>query len=601
MSAPSLPDLPELAECLAAPVPGLLLLRYASAVALDQLLSGLRSRIEPRPLHEVHYEPRSKELGYCPELVDRCRSLASPKVPAIFLRPVPGNVAEADVSAVVTFWKQLNSLREAMGDFSAQIILCLDVPQTPFAFSHARDLISWCSPKFEFLELTPTTGRDEPTTSRENMRNVSGGAAMLTWNSLSPLWQQIVVSGQAPSATETVQVLLPLLRSVVDLGMVTLGARIIREGSTAKFPNDSAMAEWLTLCGELAVAQGDLAGALSRFTESKVIGERLVASDPANAVWRRNLSVSLDRLGDVALAQGDLALAMRCFTESRNIRELLVARDPANTEWQRGLSVSLDRLGDIALARGDLASAMQYFTESKTIAERHVVSDPGNALWQSDLSISLNKLGNVSEAQGDLVGALRCFKQSSSIAERIAASNPANTKLQRGLSVSLNKLGDLAKSQGDFAEAWRCFKESKTIAERLAASDLANAEWQRDLSVSLDRLGDLAEAQGDLAGALRWFEESKTIAERLATREPANAVWKRDLGVSYWHLAGLCEKSHNKVEALVWWRKAYEILANLKRRGSLRPVDERFLATVQAKLADQQPGESGGVPTSSVG
>ena len=46
------------------------------------------------------------------------------------------------------------------------------------------------------------------------------------------------------------------------------------------------------------MAQGDLAGALRSFTESKTIAERLAASDQANAMWQRDLWVSYWKLAD---------------------------------------------------------------------------------------------------------------------------------------------------------------------------------------------------------------------------------------------------------------------------------------------------------------
>ena len=66
-----------------------------------------------------------------------------------------------------------------------------------------------------------------------------------------------------------------------------------------------------TYLGDLAVAQGDLAGALRYFTQDMAIAKRLAATDPANAAWQRDLSVSLINLGDLAVAQGNLAGAWR--------------------------------------------------------------------------------------------------------------------------------------------------------------------------------------------------------------------------------------------------------------------------------------------------
>ena len=60
----------------------------------------------------------------------------------------------------------------------------------------------------------------------------------------------------------------------------------------------------LNKLGDLAVAQGDLAGALRSFTESKTIRERLAASDPANAAWQRDLWVSVWRVADLCEKSG---------------------------------------------------------------------------------------------------------------------------------------------------------------------------------------------------------------------------------------------------------------------------------------------------------
>ena len=129
--------------------------------------------------------------------------------------------------------------------------------------------------------------------------------------------------------------------------------------------------------------------------------KRLAASDPANAAWQRDLSVSLEKLGDLAVAQGDLAGALRSFSESKTIRERLAASDPANAAWQRDLSVSLEKLGGLAVAQGDLAGALRSFSESKTIAERLAASDPANAAWQRDLIVSYQKLAKVAAKAGE--------------------------------------------------------------------------------------------------------------------------------------------------------------------------------------------------------
>jgi hypothetical protein len=61
--------------------------------------------------------------------------------------------------------------------------------------------------------------------------------------------------------------------------------------------------------GDLQVAQGDLAGALKSYRDSLAIAERLAKSDPGNAGWQRDLSVSYAKLGSTFRLAGEKAKA----------------------------------------------------------------------------------------------------------------------------------------------------------------------------------------------------------------------------------------------------------------------------------------------------
>ncbi len=62
--------------------------------------------------------------------------------------------------------------------------------------------------------------------------------------------------------------------------------------------------------GDVQVAQGNLPAALASYQASLAIRDRLAKSDPGNAGWRRDLSVSYDKVGDVQVTQGKLADAL---------------------------------------------------------------------------------------------------------------------------------------------------------------------------------------------------------------------------------------------------------------------------------------------------
>ncbi len=95
--------------------------------------------------------------------------------------------------------------------------------------------------------------------------------------------------------------------------------------------------------------------------------DRLAKSDPGNAGWQRDLSVSYDRVGDVLVAQGNLPEALKTFRDGLAIRDRLAKSDPGNAGWQRDLSVSYDRVGDVLVAQGNLPEALKTFRDGLAI------------------------------------------------------------------------------------------------------------------------------------------------------------------------------------------------------------------------------------------
>jgi tetratricopeptide (TPR) repeat protein len=118
--------------------------------------------------------------------------------------------------------------------------------------------------------------------------------------------------------------------------------------------------------GDAQEAQGDLAGALKSFRESLAIRERLAQSDPGNAGWQRDLSISMSKVGNVQLAQGDLAGALKSYRDSLAIFERLAQSNPGNTRWQRDLSVAIEKLDNLAyrlVLAGDFTQGSMSLTK----------------------------------------------------------------------------------------------------------------------------------------------------------------------------------------------------------------------------------------------
>ena len=52
------------------------------------------------------------------------------------------------------------------------------------------------------------------------------------------------------------------------------------------------------------------------------------------------------------------------YQKSLEIRTRLAETDPHNAEWQRNLSISHGRIGDVGIAEGDLRGALDAYQKS---------------------------------------------------------------------------------------------------------------------------------------------------------------------------------------------------------------------------------------------
>ena len=86
-----------------------------------------------------------------------------------------------------------------------------------------------------------------------------------------------------------------------------------------------------------------------------------------------------ERIGDVQMAEGDLSAALKSYKGTSTSAARLAKSDPGNADWQRDLSVSCDKIGDVQVAQGDLAGALKSFQDGLAIDEKLAKADSGNA------------------------------------------------------------------------------------------------------------------------------------------------------------------------------------------------------------------------------
>jgi hypothetical protein len=86
------------------------------------------------------------------------------------------------------------------------------------------------------------------------------------------------------------------------------------------------------------VAQGDLKAALKSYEGKGDIISRLAQSDPGNAGWQRDVSVSYAKLAYAYRKSNETAKARDAFAAGRAIIGKLVEQHPDQAQWKQDLA-----------------------------------------------------------------------------------------------------------------------------------------------------------------------------------------------------------------------------------------------------------------------
>ena len=187
-------------------------------------------------------------------------------------------------------------------------------------------------------------------------------------------------------------------------------------------------------------------------------------------------------MGDIAQQRGNLGAAGATYHEAETIADRLAKSDPGNAGWQRDPSVSYDKVGDVQVTQGNLPAALASYQAGLAIADRLAKSDPGNAGWRRDLSVSYERVGDVQVAQGNLPPALTSYQASLAIRDRLAKSDPGNAGWLRDLSVSYAKLASVYLKAEQSMKAREALSAGRDIIARLVTQFPDWSQWKRDLS-----------------------------------------------------------------------------------------------------------------------
>ena len=417
------------------------------------------------------------------------------------------------------------------------------------------------------------------------------------------------------------------------LGVPTEAARpdlvVLRARSIANMQSADAI---------LRNSEEDPAQALPLLESARQMAEELVKLDPANTQFRRDVSISYEKLGDVQLQLGDTAQALGFYEKALAVREELVKLDPVNTQFRRDVGVSYSNLGDVQLQLGDTAQALGFYEKALVVREELVQMDPANTDFRRGVFISYARLGLFAKQRGDVPEAIRRFEQMVAMMTELSQKDPANAQWLQDLAnaneelarlrtaepaarsrhgigdttrpnifglrtaepagreasslvaqveglLRYNKLGGVQMKLGDTTQALGFYEKALAVAEELVMLDPANTLFRHDVSASYNKLGDVQMKLGDTAQALGYYEKALAIDEELVKLDPTNTLFRRGVFISYARLGLFAEQRGDLPEAIRRFEQMVAVMTELSQKDPANAKWRQDLANANEELA----------------
>ena len=232
----------------------------------------------------------------------------------------------------------------------------------------------------------------------------------------------------------------------------------------------------------MQVAQGDLAAALKSYSDSLAISERLAKSDPGNAGWQRDLSVSYEKVGDVQVAQGDLAGGAEILSATAS---------PSASAWRNPIPA----------------------TPAGSAICRCPTTRSATCWWRRAISPA----------------ALKSYPRQPRHQRAPGQGRPRQRRLAARSVGVLREDRRRAGGAGRSRAALQSYSDSLAIRERLAKSDPGNAGWQRDLSVTYGKLAAAYRISNEAEKARDASATGRAIIAKLVEQNPGLVQWKKVL------------------------------------------------------------------------
>ena len=274
---------------------------------------------------------------------------------------------------------------------------------------------------------------------------------------------------------------------------------------------------------------GDLEGALQSHRKAAALREALVAADPGNRDYRRELLDSYWFIATLLGRQGDIQRELEMLQQQLQARQELAATETTDFLDRYNLAGTYAYIGSLSMALGDAKGALENQREAQKIRETLATLDPNTARSRRALTISYEYLGLATDLAGDTKAALELQQRGLEMRESLVAADPLNTDLRLMLIESHRYVGDMHFKLGSLEQAEQHYQKQFEINEEMLTADPANVQLHRNKAVALIKAGDIKARSKRGPEALSNYNEALRIFEKLSATAKEDTSIRQDL------------------------------------------------------------------------
>ena len=261
--------------------------------------------------------------------------------------------------------------------------------------------------------------------------------------------------------------------------------------------------------------------AVDQFRVCVTLREQLVAEQPHQADYQRNLLIAYGHLGDMLGYNadgnlGDIAGATVMFEKATALARVAMARDPADRRAVFDVANATLRLGTLLADARQYDAALKALDESDRLTTGLHAQDPASDRYGYLSVVAERRIGEVLAAQGQAAAAVRRFERAHARAATLQRG-PADANVRMQLALLGVNLARLWAEAGDV--------RARALADA-AAAELARKPLSTP-AVDGRVAADIGRTYLKLSSRYAPAERAALIRAALAQLEQAGRLWRQ--------------------------------------------------------------------------